>query len=587
MPVAVRDRVWRVAELAPPEFLAAHLDMPPVVVQLLWNRGLRERAEMDQFLNPDWTRDLHDPFLFRHMERAVSRVRDAIARREKIVVHGDYDADGVCGATLLWTTLTALGAVVDVFLPHREHDGYGVHEKTVRELAAKDVKVIITCDCGISCVPEVALAQSLGVDVIITDHHTLPPTLPPAYAILHPSAPGETYPWKGLSGGGVAFKFAQALLSERSGENGQVSGVRPEVGFEKWLLDLVSISSVADMVPLKGETRALVYYGLKVLERARRPGLRALMRAAGVLDEFGRPRRAIDATTIGFQIAPRINAAGRMEHASAAFRLLTAKDEQSADELALVLNGHNTARQQAVEKLMDEAHSLTSGAEDTFSPLVISGTDWPLGLLGLIASKLAEEQYRPTFVFSDRGGILTGSGRSIPGVDIMAALRMMPSAMTKFGGHAQACGVTLPRGQLLTFESELTGLLRDSFGTRPPTPAITVDTELDLDHLTNETADAITRFAPFGMDNPEPTLLTRGVRVVDVRTVGAEGKHLSLMGSQRGTTRKFIAFRLGPRAPSIPPGTLVDILYTVRPSEWNGRKELELSIRDFKQCHNS
>jgi single-stranded-DNA-specific exonuclease len=308
------ERKWEVASKIDDEIKARFPEIAPTVLQLLWNRGLRTQAAIDEFLNPDYGRDLHDPFLFRDMSKACERLGRACREREKIAVHGDYDADGVCAAAIAVTTLRALGAEAGVFLPHREIDGYGLNRRTVERLAAEGVKVIVTCDCGIANAAEVALAREKGMDVIITDHHALPAELPGAFATIHPQVPGETYPRDGLAGGGVAWKLAQALV--RRAARG---GVALPPGFEKWLLDLVAISSVADLVPLLGETRTLVKYGLVVLGKTRRVGLRELMLAAGVYAEDGRPRRAIDSATIGFQIAPRLNAAGRLDHANAAF----------------------------------------------------------------------------------------------------------------------------------------------------------------------------------------------------------------------------------------------------------------------------
>lgn len=559
-----------IRESAPPEFLAANLDLPPLATQLLWNRGITERADAERFLNPNYQTDLHDPFAFCHMARAVARIRQAITQREHIVVHGDYDADGVCGAAVIWTTLKALGAHVDVFLPHREHDGYGMHERTVHELKGRGASVIITCDCGISNGKEIALAQRFGIDVIITDHHTLPPELPPAFAILHPGAPGETYPWKGLSGGGVAFKLAQALLRE--------CGV-PEPGFEKWLLDLVAISSVADMVPLQKETRALVHFGLKVLCRTRRRGLQRLMQSAGVLDDAGRPKRALDATTIGFVVAPRINAAGRMAHATTAFNMLTTENATEAEELAHELEQHNSARQQAVARLLEEAKAR-AGEIGPEPAVVVSAPDWPLGLLGLIASKLAETHRRPAFIFSNRGGILTGSGRSVAGINLMQALRELPPVMTKFGGHAQACGVTLPEAALTQFTDALRTRLMLETRAADDAPRI-ADAALLPGDITDDLPQMLQRFAPFGVENPEPVFVLRGTRVLQCNTVGASGKHLKLYLSVSGRIVKGIAFGMGSRASELLRSQTMDIVCAVRANDWNGRREVELFVIDF------
>src|SRR3989344_4064390 len=351
------QKKWQVAAPPPESFKNEHPDLPDVVLQLLWNRALRSQRDIDEFLNPDYVRDIHDPFLFRDMQRAVDRLFAAIAAQEKIVIHGDYDADGVSASIILTNTLRALGAVTDFFLPHRETDGYGLNINTVEKLAAEGARIIITCDCGISNAVEIARAKELGIDVIITDHHQEPINLPDAaYATIHPKIAGETYPFKGLAGGGVAFKLSQGLLRTHAQHNPKLpSGESHEV-FEKWLLDMVAISSVADMVPLLGETRTLVRYGLLVLGKTRRVGLRRLMKGAGLLDQNGAPKHAkITAEDIGFKIAPRINAAGRMNHATTAFQLLLEQEEDRARALAEEINANNNARQELTADLVLKA----------------------------------------------------------------------------------------------------------------------------------------------------------------------------------------------------------------------------------------
>ncbi|MEK7160758.1 MAG: DHH family phosphoesterase, partial [Patescibacteria group bacterium] len=342
---------WVVAETPPAEFIAAHPELPAIIAKLIWNRGLRAPEQIEQFLNPEYTKDILDPFLFNDMEKAVKIIFGCIAANKKIVVHGDYDADGVCASVIIISTLKKLGAPdVEVFLPHRETDGYGLNINTVKLLHEKGAALIITCDCGISNTTEITEAKKLGMQVIVTDHHAMPAVFPPADAIIHPLVPGEKYPDKGLAGGGVAFKLAQALLQRfkpvplPEGDYRGV-GVQSLEAFEKWLLDLVAISTVGDMVPLVGESRTLVRYGLTVLNKTKNLGLKKLLIEAGLADENGKPKKNYDTHTIGFQIAPRINAAGRMDHANVAFALLMAEDNGEAENLAKQLNKNNVDRQ--------------------------------------------------------------------------------------------------------------------------------------------------------------------------------------------------------------------------------------------------
>jgi single-stranded-DNA-specific exonuclease len=314
---------WIVLPPAPDDFVNKFPDLSPSIVGLLWNRNLRTTEQIHTFLNPNYSRDIHDPFLFKDMEKAVEIIFDCIANNKKITVHGDYDADGVDAAVVIISALKKLGLKnVDVFIPHREIDGYGLNNNTVSYLKQNGTELIITCDCGISNTEEITLAKSLGMKVIITDHHAMPGQFPPADATIHPLVPGETYPDKTLAGGGVAFKLVQGLLKKHRETNALLPDSQTHEAFEKWLLDCVAISTVGDMVPLVGESRALVYYGLKVLNKTHNKGLRKLLIEAGLADEFGKPKKgSYDARTIGFQIAPRINAAGRMDHANVAFAL--------------------------------------------------------------------------------------------------------------------------------------------------------------------------------------------------------------------------------------------------------------------------
>src|SRR3989338_3289243 len=569
------NRRWLVASPVTNEERSRFPELPPLLLQLLWNRGLTTQEAIDEFLNPDYAADLHDPFLFKDMERAVERLRSAIESKEKIVIHGDYDADGVCASVILWTTLRALGAKVDVFLPHRETDGYGLNERTVEHLAGEGAKIIVTCDCGISNAKEIAKGNSLGIDTIITDHNTIPSELPRAHAILHPLIPGETYPWKGLSGGGVAFKLAQALI-RRLGKD-------LDSGFEKWLLDLVAISSVANMVPLQWETRSIVKYCLIVLNKTRRVGLKALIDlAAGVSSRNS--NRQLDTFSIGFQIAPRINAAGRMSHANTAFKLLTTDDRDEAKRLAEELGENNTARQGETGRIVEEARAKILAAKHDQGPAIVEiGRGWPLGLVGLVAGKLADQFYRPTVVLADRDCEFTGSARSIPEFDIMAAFRTMPELLAKFGGHPQAAGMTIEASKLEKFKTRFRACADEALRGIELVPSITIDTETSIDEITWELYETLSKLEPFGMGNPEPKYLARGLRVESADPVGADGKHLRLRASGGKGPRKMIGFNCGEWCQRLVPGDRIDAVFTVGVNEWNGNRELELKLVDLKK----
>ncbi|TAL20393.1 single-stranded-DNA-specific exonuclease RecJ [Patescibacteria group bacterium] len=559
---------WIVAKPVSEETRAKFPDFPPVVLQLLFNRGLKTEDAIQEFLYPDYETRVHDPLFFREMKKAVERISQAIGAGDKIIIHGDYDADGVAAAALLATTLAALGANYEVFLPHREEDGYGLNLKNVERFAAEGAKVIITCDCGIANTAEIAAAEARGTNVIITDHHALPAELPSAFATIHPGVPGETYPWQGLAGGGVAFKLAQALIKETK--------TKFSAGFDKWLLDFVAISSVADMVPLLGETRTLVKYGLIVLSKTRRPGLRALLEAAGVLSG------PISANIISFQIAPRVNAAGRLNHASAAFALLMEQDPGRAAELAKGLDETNRERQRLVEAALAEARrAILDNGWQNDSAIVVAG-DWAPGIVGLIAGKLMDEYWRPVFAVSLRDRCL-GSGRSIPEYHLVEAMRSFAEMFEKFGGHPQACGFTVKEGMVEELRARLRAHSRELIGAEVLSPTLAIDAEITLRAVDWDFYNSFRQFEPFGVGNPEPKFLARGLMIRETARVGVAGKHLRLTVSDSGGEKyKMIAFGFGVVEISV--GDTIDAVFTVGENQWNGNRELQLKVIDLKKA---
>jgi len=559
---------WKMAEAVPQEAYAVLSGYSRLIAALLWRRGIRTPEEAERFLRPSWDEDVHDPFLFKDMRKAVDRLMKAARSGEKIVVHGDYDADGVSGSVVLHSTLKALGADVSVYLPHREKDGYGMNAPSIEKMAADGAKVIVTCDCGISSGKEIALAVSLGIDVIVTDHHTLPPELPPAYAILHPLREGETYPFRHLTGGGVAFKLCQALWKEAQ---------LPE-GHEKWLLDMVSISTVADMGKLVGENRALVHYGLKVLNKTRRLGLKTL------IDGVRRDDETLDAMSIGFRIAPRINAAGRMEHADAAFGLLTAETAEEAEVRAEVLHGHNRDRQTATAHIMEDAFVM-GAAQATQSAIVVAGQGWPAALCGLVASKLVDEHYRPVIaVGRDEHGRYVGSGRSIPGFDVTGALRACSEHILKFGGHPAACGMTIVGDEAFeAFKKAFIAHADAHLASTDLTPSIEIEEEAAVHEVTVGLIEELKALEPHGEGNPRPRFFLRGGRVASSRQVGAEGKHLQLtLVDDKGGRLKLIGFGFGPRMADLPIGCAVEAAVELDLNEWNGRVEPQGRVVDIR-----
>ena len=574
------DIFWQIAPQVSEEETDAYPEIDPVVLQLLANRGIKSQEAIDIFLGPDWGRDTHDPSLFLHMKQATNRVFQAIEREEMISVHGDYDADGVCGTAVLVTVLRDIcrqlkcdHARFSTYIPHREKEGYGLHEHTVRHLQ-KDVgtKLIITVDCGISNYQAIELAHDLGMDVIVCDHHDVPEKVPKNAILIHPQVVGETYPFKHLSGTGVAFKFAHALLEEANRR-----GAGFHKGYEKWLLDLVAIATVTDIMPLLGENRVLEHYGLLVLNKTRRVGLKKLVEISG--GEFGK----LDTTSIGYQIGPRLNAAGRMDHADVALQLLIEEDESRALGLAKELQELNIERQKQSETIFQEAKRQVEAQEEC-SLIVVVGEGWPAGLVGLVAGKLVASYHRPVFVIGQEGEEYVGSGRSLGGFHMTTALQTIAKHLDAFGGHPQACGFSTRGKDRL--EKVVEGLLAFAKETIPDPKVVAtlaVDAEIPLSLLDWDFYGDLEKFAPFGEKNPRPIFCSRNLTVMGMDTVGLQGKHLRLvLQSPEGRTSKFIGFKFGDWIERLHLGAQLDVVYEIGVNEWNGSRELQCSIRDLR-----
>lgn len=584
------EKHWHVLPPIPKEFTNSFPELPPIVAALLYHRGIRTQAAIDEFLSPDYSDHVHDPYQFRDMAKAMERIFAARDRGEKITIHGDYDADGVSASVILSSLFRILSITHDVFLPHRETDGYGLNKKTVELLAAQGSKVIITCDCGISNVEEINLAQSLGMDVIVTDHHSIPKTLPNAFAIIHPKIEGETYPDKGLSGGGVAFKLAQALLKKHKETNEVLPNGDRHEAFEKWLLDMVAISSVADMVPLLGESRTLTKFGLLVLNKTRRIGLQKLLMEARLRNDDGSNKREITADTIGFHIAPRINAAGRMNHANVAYNLLITDDPIAATDLAFELDQNNQARQKMTDELVRLAVEQVERDQKDQPVLFVIGKGWATGIVGLIASRIKEMYQKPTIAMTEQT-LINGSGRSITGFNLVESLQEMPEFFLKFGGHPMACGFTLKDNALLEpFKEALIDAYREKTTNADMRPILSIAAEIDLEQVNWDLFDILDKFKPFGQANEKPKYLARQLTVTGLEPVGQDGKHLRILVRHRTPRiRKMIGWNLcSPDRPNaigklLKIGDIIDIVFEIDVNEWNGNRELQMTIVDIKK----
>jgi len=549
---------WRIAP-PPPAALARELaDLHPVVVRALARRGLTAAADARAFLDgapPD-----DDPYRLAGMAPAVRRLRRAIDTGEVVVVYGDFDADGVTATALLVLTLRRLGAHVRWYIPHRQEDGYGVHDAALTRLAAEGARVVVTVDCGIRAVDEVAAAARAGLDVIVTDHHVLPEALPEAVAVINPRRPDCGYGFDGFAGVGLAYKLAQALLE---GEGHDAA---------EGLLDLVAIGTIADIVPLVGENRALVLRGLAALGTARRPGVRALFRAAG-LD----PAR-LSARSVAFGLAPRLNAAGRMADAGTALELLLATDDAQADRLAGELEARNRSRREATDVALAGAEAALRGRTD--DPFLLHADEsTAYGVLGLVAGRLAERHYRPAAVVRVDGDEARGSARSIPELDISAALDAAADLLVRYGGHARAAGFTVRTRDLEALRRRLAGHAALALAGRDLRPTLDVDAEVQAADLDLGLCRALDALEPFGEGNPAPLCVLADAVVAGRRVVGTNHLKFVVEGGPGVGSLDAIAFGQAGRAGTL--GARADVVFALGLNHWGGTARLELKVVDW------
>ncbi len=593
---------WDVVPAAPSDFFERFPEVSPVVAQLLFNRGLDTQEKIDEFLNPDYEQDLHDPFLFRQMQPAVERIFAAVTAGQKIVVHGDYDADGVSSSAVMVSTLCELVAqfgpngaepdqLVDIFIPHREKEGYGLRPATVELFAEQGINLIVTVDCGIASKEEVDLANQKGIDVIVTDHHQELMELPKAVAVINPVVADDTYPFSGLAGVGVAFKVAQALLSEAAKR-------QPDhhwEAFEKWLLDLVALGTVADIMPLLGENRTLVKYGLVVLNKTRRIGLRALFYKAeiggkqqahnGNRDKL--PDIGLNTYSIAYQIGPRLNAAGRMDHANTAYQLLITEDAAEAEQLSDDIQQNNAARRELTDKIISLVSQQLREQQDE-DVLIAAGEDWPTGVLGLVASRAMDRFSKPVIVASLFEGKIVASGRSLPYFDIAAPLAEVDQYLERYGGHQAACGFALKDpSQFAEFVEAFrakAAVAISAASQEEVTPSISIEAKVTLEELSWKLSDALDDFEPFGQANERPLFLVEAATVVEVAAIGKDQRHLRLQVQQQGgLIRKVIAFSFAERFKDLEPGDELDMVVELGINEWNGNRELQLKVVDMRR----
>lgn len=566
------DKVWRLKSFSPlASRLAETAKVTPLQAQLLVNRGIVDGEAARGFLRPQLNH-MADPMLLKDMDEASGIIADALENQEKMTVYGDYDADGLTATALLLNFLSSLGARVASYIPHRLEEGYGLHRKAIDRIARSGTTLLITVDCGIANENEIAYARTLGLKVVVTDHHQVPSGFRPDYPAVDPHRSDCAFPYEHLAGVGLAFFLAvavRAVLRKRGWFKR-----RPEPDL-KMYLDLVALGTVVDRVPLTGQNRILVNGGLAALARSRWAGLNAMMAVANV------PAADITADDLAFKLGPRLNAPGRMGDSGIGVKALTVQAPDLALKLALAMNAANHRRQQLEKTILDQIHHSTESPEAVpeTRTLMFAGEDWHRGVLGIIASRLTDTYHRPSLVLNTENGVAVGSGRSIQGFNLYHALRQLSHLFEKFGGHAHAAGFTLKAENLAALKCELEGLAEDTLSEEDLIPTIDVDAEILLEDITPEMVRQTAALSPFGEANPEPLFYGRSLRVVDSRIVG--GRHLKLRVQQGRKDFEAIGFGLS-KHHSLE-GKTVNMVFSPGTNRWQGYETLQLRIVDLEE----
>jgi single-stranded-DNA-specific exonuclease len=549
-----------------------------IVAELLVQRGITTYEEAERFFRPKYEH-LHDPYLMNDMDKAVERILVAIKGNEKILVYGDYDVDGTSAVALVFSYLEKFSSNIDFYIPDRYSEGYGVSIKGIDYAVDNDVKLIICLDCGIKAHEEILYAKQKGVDFIVCDHHLPSDTLPEAWAVLDPKRVDSTYPYKELSGCGIGFKLVQAIQKEKN---------RP---FEEILnyLDLVAISIAADVVPLTGENRVLAYYGLKVINKRPRVGIEAILSYSNIKHEANSKdyfSRKLIISDLVFLVGPRINAAGRMESGRKAVELLKSANREEVELIAKEIDENNKQRKDLDKQATEQAKEMLNASKDLASKktTVVYGETWHKGVIGIVASRLIEQYYKPTIVFTKSNDLITGSARSVKDFDIYAAIESCSHLLTHFGGHKFAAGLSLPEKNLEEFKALFEKQVENSISDSQMVPEIEIDLEIELGNITPRLFRILKQFAPFGPENNIPIFCSK--RLMDTgfaRTVGS--KHLKLSAVSREKSSfpfDCIGFGLAEHQKEVSKGSMFDICYQIDENDFQGKTSLQLNLKDLK-----
>jgi single-stranded-DNA-specific exonuclease len=575
MKQGMADKIWIMARKISKKILEKFPKINPIILQLLINRGIKE---IDQFLEPNFEKGRYNPFLLSDVKKAQKRIKKAISAKEKIAIFGHYDCDGICAAVLMAEALEFLGVQPKVYIPERR-DGYQIRKERFEEFKKNKVTLLITVDFGITDILAAEMAKESGIDLIICDHHQPPKKLPKCFAIINPLCSSK-YLFKELSGTGVVYKLVETLISEER--------------FLKWALELVVLATVADVVPLISENRTLTKFGLIALRKTKRLGLIKLFEKAGI------DKDKINTYTIGFQIAPRLNASGRMDQAVSSYYLLRTKDERQAEKLATDLNNFNQKRQSILDKSLNSAmEKIKKDGLNKDKIIIVSSKDWAEGILGLIAGKVTEFFCKPSIVLREEEEFFKGSARSIDGFHITNALREYEDILEKVGGHKKAAGMTVKKDLMKDLYDKLTGLANQKITDDDILPKVMIDVELSLKNINESFWENILKFEPYGYGNPKPLFATKNLKIVNISRMGKEGKHLSLIlkdeenfisvaenpASGGEDVIRAVGFEMGKLFDKFSAGDKIDVAYNLDLNQWSGNQNLELKLIDIKESN--
>lgn len=572
----MRNKIWcyknRGIDIGELKAFSEKYNMPPVISTILFNRGIKDGDAAKIFMQKPLS-GVHNPLELPDMELAAKRIAKAIKNNEKMVVYGDYDVDGITSAVLMYSYLKSEGADVDYYIPDRVSEGYGINIMAINRIARSGAKLMITVDCGVTAVGEVEFARTQKLDVIITDHHTCKDELPRAVAVVNPKRPDSRYPFDALAGVGVAFKTVLAVAMEL-GRNTRDIFLR--------YAELAAIGTIADVMSVTDENRIIIEHGLEIMKNGGNIGVRAL------LEESGAFERGIDAATVAFIIAPRINAAGRIGNADTAVKLLLSETEEEARLLAAELIKANRERQEAEQAIFEEAMDkvMKDPTFDKKQVIVLWGEGWHHGVIGIVASRICERFYKPCILVSFENGVGKGSGRSIPGFNLFDALAATEEHLTNFGGHSAAAGLGINLDSIDAFTAAINKYAAGVLTSEDMIPKIDIDCRLKPETVSVSFAKALKKLEPFGTDNERPVFSVLGVRIVSIDTVGADRKHLKMRVASEQTIMSAIGFNMAEYAAFFKTGDIVDLAFSADINVYQGRENTQLLLKDIKK-HNS